>query len=242
MVIYNGLWISLEQPLENDRMTSISFEPNELGARLRADARNAPKSVLNAIVSSAHRGRALLVKESPVYRGILRNAWRVMKIRNGAQLVNDQPYAGVVERGSRPFKISKAGIEALVLWVKRKLLDGGMGFFTGSKASQRQAVQWAAKLQKAENKGRGRNKQFGPKRDVNFSRLKGQVRAKVAELEKQAQLIAYKIASKFKRVGMKGQRFVYKNLDKLSLLMEQEINRALSSFFNRAKGQDGLET
>lgn len=223
-------------------MASVTIDHNKIGQRIRADASGAPRIVKQAIFSSAQRGRAFIVGRSPVDRGILRNAWRVLRSSNGADLVNDQPYAGVMERGARPFRISKEGREALVGWVKRKILDGGMGFFSGNKANQRAAVTWATKKVQAENKqrnrsmGRGKNRQFGPKADTSFRRLKGQMRANVEALSKQAEMIAYKIASKFAKVGIQGRRFVMKNLDILVHLMELEMVRFLSKFFDRAQG------
>lgn len=105
-------------------MTRIEFTPEQLGARLRADKQKLPQELKRAIKASAQRGRSYIVSESPVDRGILRNAWKVVEQIDGAILQNDQPYAGVVERGARPFKISPEGREALAGWVFRKLLNG----------------------------------------------------------------------------------------------------------------------
>lgn len=107
-------------------MATVEISFDKLGHRLRADAAGAPRAVKRAIYSGAQRGRSFIVGESPVDRGILKNAWRVLKMREGAELVNDQPYAGVMERGARPFKISSEGIFALKGWVMRKLVSGEM--------------------------------------------------------------------------------------------------------------------
>ena len=75
-----------------------------------------------------------MVKNSPVDRGALRVAWRVIRLSNGVELDNDMPYAGILERGSGPFKISTAGIFALKGWVMRMFRRGKM-FPTGARMS-----------------------------------------------------------------------------------------------------------
>lgn len=220
-------------------MATVAIDYDKLGHRIRADAAGSPRAIKQALFSGAQRGRGLLVKVSPVDRGILRNAWRVLKFASGVSLVNDQPYAGIMERGARPFKMSRAGIEALAGWVKRKILDGGWGFFTGSRANQRQAISWAAKRQQQENRarnramGRGKNRQYGPKANVNMRSLRASVAGSIAAFDKEAMSIAYRIAKKFEKVGMRGRRFVWMNLLKLGALMDQEIVRFLTKFFNR---------
>lgn len=178
-------------------MATISIDAGKLGARLRADAKGAPLAVRRAMFSAAQRGKALLVKDSPVDRGILRNAWRVLKMLDGVELVNDQPYAGVMERGARPFKISDDGLWALKAWVMRKLMSGDMNGRSSLKTK---------KIMK-------RRKSF--------------------KLEKEAESIARAIAKSFAKVGIKGRRFVWRNLRVLASLMDGEMNRYLEKFFNR---------
>jgi Bacteriophage HK97-gp10, putative tail-component len=177
----------------------IAMTEGQLGARLRADSKGAPKAVFRAMFSAAQRGKAFIVGKSPVDRGILRNAWKVIRLSsiNEVQLVNDQPYAGIVERGARPFKISSAGLWALKSWVLRKLKSGEMNGRSSLKTK---------KLMKRRN---------------------------TPDLEKEAEGIAYAIAKKFEKVGMKGKRFVLNNLTILASLMDAEVKRSLSTFFNR---------
>ncbi len=174
---------------------SVTMTEAQLGARLRSDAAGAPKAVLNAMFSAAQRGKAFIVTKSPVDRGILRNAWKVIKLSDAVELTNDQPYAGIVERGARPFKMSAEGRQALEAWVLRKLASG----------------------------------QMESKSPVNS---KGK-RRKTPSLEAEAKSIAFLIARKFSVVGMKGKRFVMNNLETLAHLMDAEITRYLSKFFNR---------
>lgn len=168
---------------------SIVIESGQLGARLRSDANGLPKVIQRVMFSAAQRGRAFIVSKSPVDRGILKNAWRIVKMSDGVELINDQPYAGVMEQGARPFKIGRAGLDSLTAWVLRKIMSGEMK------------------------------------------------RSKTSDLESEAQSIAWAIAKKFEKYGIKGRRFVYNNLSKLAELMDSEINRYLDKFFNRGSGQ-----
>lgn len=194
-------------------MSTITISANQLGARVRSDHAGAPKAVSRAIFSGLHRGRAYIVGKSPVDRGILRNAWRVIRLSDGGgELVNDQPYAGILERGARPFKISQKGREALAGWVFRKLLQGGIA------------------VKNAGNLGKRSRSEYG-KRQV--AKHKALVKW---NLEEEAMQIAWAISKKWERIGMKGKRFVYYALPKLAELMEAEINRSLNKFFNRPVG------
>lgn len=204
-------------------MSTITLSPTEIGARIRADQRGTPRIIKQAMFSAAQRGRSWMVGKSPVDRGILRNAWKVIRISEGAELVNDQPYAGVLERGARPFKISREGLEALAGWVKRKILSGGQGRHSG-----------AAKRHQLEN--RDANKKFKSKKGVQGPKLNTNLKSLRADaLEKEAMSIAYAIAKKWEKVGKKGTRFVYSQIDKLAFLFDAEINRFLQKFFDRTR-------
>ena len=195
-------------------MATIVIDNGQLGARLRSDASGIPKVLRNALFSAGQRGKAFILDKTPVDRGILRNAWRVVKLSDGIEIINDQPYAGVMEQGARPFKIGRAGIEALQQWVMRKLLNSGA------------ALRNAGKIKKAKYLP-------GDIAKTRAQQHKGLVKSL---LEEEALSIAWAIAKTFEKVGIKGRRFVYNNLPKLALLMDEEINRYLGDFFNRAMG------
>jgi hypothetical protein len=197
-------------------VATITIDAGSLGARITSDHKGAPKAVSRAIYSGLQRGKAYIVGKSPVDRGILRNAWKVIRLSNGgSELVNDQPYAGIMERGARPFKISREGREALARWVFRKILQGSI------------QVQKAGRVSKAKYLPVG-------VAQARAQQHKARVRA---ELEAEADAIAWAIAKKFERVGMKGKRFVWQALPKLADIMEEEINRSLTKFFNRPSGK-----
>jgi hypothetical protein len=51
----------------------------------------------------------------------MKNAWRVVQVDDGAHLLNDAPYAGIIEKGARPHTVSAEGRANIQRWVKRKL-------------------------------------------------------------------------------------------------------------------------
>lgn len=204
-------------------MGSVVIAPSKLGMRLRLDAKLAPLAVQAAMVSGAHRGRSYIIRHTPVDRGVLKNAWRILTMLGVVDLVNSQPYAGVIERGARPFKISREGLENLVGWVKRKLIGQG----------HRDNAEWAARRTASFERDQygpvSPFKQYGPKQ----RRAKSRVQVlKDDFLDKEARRIAWAIAKKFERLGMKGKFFIRQNLPTLVRLAADEINRFLSKYFN----------
>lgn len=199
-------------------MADITLDPRQLGIRLRGDSKGLSKAVLRAALAAAQRGKAFLVKRSPVDRGLLRNAWRVVKTAYDVDLVNDQPYAGVIERGSRPFKISSTGIFYLKGWVMRKFKSGEIL----PHGSQTRIV-WARGQEKRDRLARGQSL-------IKSTRKKS---PKGFDLEREAESMAYAIAKTFEKVGMKGKRFILKNLPEITSLIDQVIAEHLSNFFNR---------
>jgi hypothetical protein len=97
------------------------FTPEQLSQDLKKRMATLPKEVRNGLRRAAHRGRALIVDKTPVDTGAMKNAWRVVDVDNGAHLLNDAPYAGVIEKGARPHTVSAEGRASIQRWVKRKL-------------------------------------------------------------------------------------------------------------------------
>lgn len=99
--------------------TVIKLRPEQLGVAIKATSTSMPKVVLNGIRVSAERARAHLVKNTPVDRGVAKNAWTVLPELRGARLVNHAPYIGILERGARPHDVSAEGWMAIFRWVLR---------------------------------------------------------------------------------------------------------------------------
>jgi hypothetical protein len=86
-------------------------------------------AVHRGLVSAAFRTLGVIQNElipaenpQPVDRDVYRAGWRVETTEKGADLVNDLPYAPVIEWGARAenIKIGRAMIQALAEWAKRK--------------------------------------------------------------------------------------------------------------------------
>ncbi len=203
-------------------MANITISAGALGARIRADHKGAPQAVKKAMFSAAQRGKAFIVGRTPVDRGILRNAWKVIRHTDGAELVNDQPYAGVMERGARPFKMSRAGREAIREWVKRKILKGAIQRVKHQN-SDTSKMSW--KDARAAQKTSKKLRSAGWKAEAKW------------KLDDEAESISWAIVKHFEKVGIRGKRFVYLHLEILARLMDLEIDRYLSNFFNRPSGK-----
>lgn len=110
-------------------MPTIRVAPGAVGKAIRQDAVGLKGAFRKGTLAAAHKARTRLVRDSPVDRGLLKNAWVVQ--RNAAdtipvQVENSAPYAGVIERGARPGGLyGQKAIEAIAGWVKRKLLKAG---------------------------------------------------------------------------------------------------------------------
>lgn len=96
------------------------------GEKLRADLDERIKRTQKAKVITAHRSRALFASKTPVDTGQMKNAWVVEDGFNAddaavVRVWNRAPYAGIVERGARPHKVSAAGREALLRWAMRQM-------------------------------------------------------------------------------------------------------------------------
>lgn len=108
-------------------MPSYNVTPEQLSKVLANHAKKLPQAFHKGSVKAAHRFRAMLVRESPVDTGSFKQAWVVMMnggINKGARVHNHAPHAGIIELGARPHSVSRAGIEALTKWARRKVLGG----------------------------------------------------------------------------------------------------------------------
>jgi hypothetical protein len=81
----------------------------------------------------------LVNAERIVDTGFYKKSFFVRSTRNGAELVNTAPYAGVIEHGRRP-RATMPPLDAIVEWVRRKLR------FTGGKRPRKFREQEAIAL------------------------------------------------------------------------------------------------
>lgn len=86
-------------------------------------------------------------KPPPINVGAYRTAWRVEEVEGGAHVVNDMPYASIIEYGARAenIKIGRKMIDALAEWARLKGLTGhapGARSSPDARAAARQ-IAWA---------------------------------------------------------------------------------------------------
>ncbi|HEY6109634.1 MAG TPA: hypothetical protein VIV56_12120, partial [Gemmatimonadales bacterium] len=190
----------------------ISLELKDLPAALDQCERNIRRAVARGALAGAHRGRALIVKRTPVDMGPLKAGWRVTPGSMDfdglettlATLVNDERHIGPVENGARPHPVNPEGWAAIYEWVRRH--------YRGSKSG-------GYKLG-----GTGRMRRQGAGADPNrpFHGSDPEVSA-----------ITNAIAWKLRTQGQKPTFFVKRSLEELKAVMAAELERAL------AHAQDG---
>lgn len=124
---------------------TIRMTPEEFEKDLKKRLKTLPKLADRAIQRGGLRGRAVVVRRTPVDTGQMKNAWTYN--RSFKRLQNDAPHAGIIEGGARPHKVNAAGREAITLWAMRQL---------GVEREQAEAIAWGVirKLEKYGQKGR----------------------------------------------------------------------------------------
>jgi hypothetical protein len=179
----------------------IAIRPEDVPDQLRRMRGAVGAAIRRGANEGAHRARAILVTRTPTDTGHLRAAWRVVERFGGLPtVINDAPYAGVVEMGARPHPVSREGIQALVEWVwrHRMSLAGGR---TGTTALVTRSGRAAAMPKKLTRHG------------IN---LVNEIRG-----------IAFAIAWKLRHYGQKPTYFVRGSLDEVRAALAHEIAAAL---------------
>lgn len=106
-----------------------------LPAALERGERRIRRAIARGALAGAHRGRAIIVRRTPVDMGQLKASWRVKPgaaefigpESTLAELINDAPHIAIVELGSRPHKVSAEGWAAIYEWVRRHHRGGRLG-------------------------------------------------------------------------------------------------------------------
>lgn len=112
----------------------IPILPGEVATQL-AKRKVHTKRLLGVIAQTdaAKATMRRVVRDSPVDLGAYKNGWEVRRLtttskkghkRTSVQLVNDTPYAGVIELGARPFT---PPFQPIFEWAQRKAGDLAMG-------------------------------------------------------------------------------------------------------------------
>lgn len=116
----------------------IRTNPGALAGQLKRRNAATLRAIARGALRGAHRGRAIIVRETPVDQGQLKAAWKVtagdpsllagkstLRSRLAsvvlAELGNSAPHAGIVELGARPHGVSAEGMQAIADWVMRNV-------------------------------------------------------------------------------------------------------------------------
>jgi hypothetical protein len=110
--------------------------PGQVAGAVKRTAAAVREAIRVGAIRGAERGRAFVVRQTPVDQGQLKASWKVRPsmaaaaATRGAQmlaeLVNDAPHAGIVERGARPHPVSPEGWMAIYDWVVRHRQELGI--------------------------------------------------------------------------------------------------------------------
>lgn len=108
-------------------MSRVVISAKDLPDELRRREAAIRQAIVRGIRSGARRGRATLVRKTPKDQGLMKAAWRDTATGSGvgevAEVLNDAPYAGVVEMGARPHAVSEEGQLAIFEWAKRNMAN-----------------------------------------------------------------------------------------------------------------------
>lgn len=182
----------------------------QLPAQLDLGEKTIRRAIARGALAGAHRGRALMVRNTPTDQGQLRASWKVKPgvhefsgvSQDLAELINDAPHISIVELGARPHAVSREGWEAIYEWVRRHFRGGVMG---GS-GSMRPRM-------------RGAGGRFA--KDGKDPVIAG---------------ITWAIVRKIKKYGQKPTLFVRNSVDDLRVVMAHELDREIKRAVAELKG------
>jgi len=128
-------------------MAVLSATPGNIGGKVKRRNAEAKRVSARALGRAAHRGRAVMVRQTPVDQGQLKNSWKARRSLGtgigagniAATLTNDAPHAGIIESGARPHPVSNEGIAALHAWVWRHRASFNLVTASGRPASGKAA-------------------------------------------------------------------------------------------------------
>lgn len=180
----------------------IEIRPEDVAGALQHGEAEVRRAVARGALAGAHRGRALIVKRTPVDMGPLKAGW---KVRPGAaefagletelaRLINDAPYVALVEIGTRPHKVNPEAWLAIYEWVRRHFRGGELG-----------------------GRGRMRTQRRTPESDTRPFHGPDPVISQITNA----------IVWRIRRHGSKPRWFVRNSLDELRAVMGYEIERAV---------------
>jgi len=201
-------------------MPTFKVPPAELGRVLRRHAEMGPRVARMGLRVGVERGRALVVRRTPVGipPGAMRQAWAVFPWGAlGWKLDNSSPHSAIVEAGARPHPVSREGVEAIREWVARvlPLITTKSGDTRKATAAERDASGALARHTGATDK---------------LSKKQRRLR----DLGKLIDSITWAIVAKLKREGQKPRWVVRDVLPELRKMAGEEVGKAVAAFLASA--------
>lgn len=183
----------------------IALEPNQLKPTLRRHAKATLKAVQRGIIRGAFAGERVLVKATPVDQGEMRRAWHVRKTgrkNQPAVLINDAPYAGIIERGARPHKVGFAGWEQIYSWVYRH-----HAYFAATRTKKGRAKRMKKYVMEVTSQRSGAQAETG--------------------FDPVISAITWGIVKKIEKEGSRARFFVRDSIPELTVLTSQQVEKRL---------------
>ena len=204
----------------------VAIDVRKLPDALKRDEEAVRNAIARGVSNGLMRGRAIMVRETPVDQGQLRASWHVVRRVQGAtgvnrtgeatvaELSNDAPHAGLVELGSRPHGLSPAGWAALYDWVRRH-----PDLWAGTTINRRGELV------------------AGPRKNARRARTKVHgVLGPYQGPDPVITMVTNAIAAKLRREGTKPTYFIRQNLHRVGDAVAQEIRREIDSLVEKAGG------
>lgn len=192
----------------------IRIGMDKLPAQLDMGEKTIRRAIAVGALAGAHRGRALMVRNTPTDQGQLRASWKVKPgvhefsgiSQDLAELINDAPHIAIVELGAQPHKVSPEGWAAIYEWVRRHYRSTTGGVYTLGGAGQMTK--------------RGKGAVVGP--------FKGD--------DPRVAAITNAIVWKIRKYGQKATLFVRNSVDDLRNVMAYELQREIKRAIDMLKG------
>lgn len=191
----------------------IKTTPEELPGLLHSHHASLRAGIVEGTTAGAHRARGLLARKTPKDTGMAKAAWKVTSgipsLGILAELHNDAPYVGILEKGARPHSVNKEGWAAIYRWVLRKGLAGKR-----VRESQRKTKNIRTLGQAFNSIGR-----------IEHNRAR----------ERQAAAITWAIVGKIRKEGQRPTYFVRDAMPKVRSYMRSEVRKRLNALFRAPK-------
>ena len=232
-------------------MSTYNVSIEDFGAVFRRDMEKREQAMIDACFLAANDSKRFVVKDSPVDLALYRQSHSAERVRDGAHLGNDAPYAGVIENGRRPGKgVSKEGQEKLTRWVIRHFdLQPRSQWRNTADKRMNAMMSWSRSgggmVNLYTRPSHAAVRAPSAKDQMMHSRSGGSswtlVRAKPSpqelqrkreladknSIESQARGIAYAIAQKIRREGLPPKKVYEKNLKKMQRNLKRHVEAVL---------------